>query len=429
MNILPSVRLLAVLGILLTAISGVRAEPKEPEPVPVPVPKGQPTTAQNVHLPSEGEIRLGRETAVEIEKHFKVIPDGPLAERLKRVSDQVVAAIRRPEIAQEYVKVYELPRKGDKARRLPFEYSFKVIDAGKMVNAFSLAGGPIYVTKALLEFTPSDDELAGVLAHECAHVAFHHVEQMARLQKKQAKNQIWALLATIIAGVAGGGGALQGAFPALAGAQLITTAMMTGYSRELEHEADRVGVMALTNTRFQPTGMLTFMQKLAREDKLRGNPDFGIYQSHPYPNQRVDALTEQIASLGYPVDRGALRRVNGSFVVEAVPVTKGGRELAEVRLNRERLFLVVNPDDHATPLARAQRIARDLEDLFADNLSDNQVRLNPERGLLLLKGIPVIRVFPEDGAEVGGQEEALDAAYKGVMRALLKERLDAPAAL
>lgn len=389
-----------------------------------PVPPGVPTTAENVHLPTEAEVKLGREGSAEVEKHYKVIISGPYHDRLQRVAREVMEAMSEPRIAAEYRRVYKLPRKDDKSRRVPFEYSFKVVDTTKEINAFALPGGPIYVTRGLMDYVGSDHELAGVLAHECAHVAFHHSEQMIRKANKSRGTQLWALLATIIAGAAGGGSALSAAGNIFLGSQYVMQAAMSGYSQDLESEADRIGVLALTDTSYNPLGMLTFMEKLARDDNRRGNPDFGIYQSHPYSNQRAAAIKKELLALGYRIDPGAVRQVNGSFRTEVEPLRKDGQEAAEVRLNGKLVFLVVAGEDNLTPRERANRIAARLSAMFSESLGFNDVRKSPDGTAVLLKGIPVIRVYPEDAAAAGGTEAAVDRAYKEIMRALIAEQLN-----
>jgi predicted Zn-dependent protease len=342
-------------------------------------------------------------------------------DRLKRVSAEVVAAIQRPDIAAEYRRVYKLPRKDDKSRRVPFEYIFKVVDAPKEVNAFSLAGGPIYVTTGLLNYTVSDHELAAVLAHECSHVAFHHVEQLVRKQKKVNAAQMWGLLATVIAGAAGGGAAAAAASNLLIGGQLVSIAMTSGYGRDLETEADRIGLLALRHTQYQPLAMMTFMQKLSRDHQLHGSPDAGIFQSHPFANERVNAIRKELIAQGKAVDLGAQREVSGAFRVEAVPMVSAGREQAELRLNGQRLYLVAAGENGQSPIARAQRMAKQLEQLFHESITFNDVRLSPDKRAVWMKGVAVIQVYPED-ASAGGEEVA-DKAYKRIMQAMWQEKL------
>lgn len=399
-------------------------ETKETRPPIPPVPPGVPTTPDNVHLPTEGEVKLGREGSAEVEKQYKVVKSGPSYERLQRVSREVVQAIQRPEIIDEYKRVYHLPKEHDSRRRVPFEFSFKLVDATNEVNAFSLAGGPVYVTQGLMNAVGSDDELAAVLAHECSHVAFHHVEQLVNEQRKASKKQIWGMLAAVLAGAVGGPGVASAASNILVAGQLVQIATMSGYGRKLETEADRVGALAMVDSKYSPVAMLTFMQKLARDDRLRGNPDYGIFQSHPYSNERVAALEKQLQTLGFATDAGTQRKVSGSFRILMAQAHTAGRDVTELRLNGNLLFAVAAPEGDLSPEERAKKIARQLEDLFAGNISFNDVAQSTDKSTVFVKSLPVIRVLPEDAAVAGSMAAASDQAYKQIIRALWKEKLE-----
>ncbi|MBM3457648.1 MAG: hypothetical protein FJX77_03825, partial [Armatimonadetes bacterium] len=353
-----------VLGALL-AVSVAHAQspsgpsarrPAVPELRLPPIPPGVPTTASNVHLPTEAEIKLGREGIAEVERVYKVASSGPYHERLQRVARDVVRASQSQGLVEEYLKIYNLPRWEDKSRRVPFEYRFQVLDTRKEVNAFSLPGGPIYVTKGLMDYATSDHELAAVLAHEVIHVCNHHAEHLIRKSRKLSAPQMWALLAAVLAGAAGGGAGAAAAGNILMASQSIAVATLNGYGQELETEADRMGVKLLTQTQYHPLGMYTFLQKLARDDRLRGNPDYGIYQSHPYTNQRVKTVREDVAALGYRIDSSIERQVSGSFRLDVAPHQHQGKEAAELRLNGALLFTAVAPEGDLTPGDRARKM-------------------------------------------------------------------------
>lgn len=408
----------------------------EREAAKAPIPPGVPTHDSNVHLPTEGEVKLGREGAKEVEKYFTVVTSGPHHERLQRIARDVVVAISDRNIIEDYKRVYNLPRKDDKSRRVPFEWSFRVVTTkpgppgspkrpSKDINAFSLAAGYIYVTKDLMDMA-SDHELASVLGHECAHVAYHHVEQLVKKQKKLSSAQLWGLLATVIAGAVGGGQALAAASNVMLGAQLVSIATLSGYGRDLEREADRAAVIAIAGTDYNPLGMLTFMQKLQRDDALRGYPDGGIFQSHPYTNERSAAIKKHVESLGYKVDSGSQRLISGTFRVSQEPQKVDGKPAVELRLNGNMLFTVIAGEGDLSPRERAHKIATQVEQLFAANLTYNDVRKGPDNTTVLLKGVPVIRVYPEDAAAMGSAEAVADRAYKEIIRALLKEQIDRP---
>lgn len=398
--------------------------PDKPDTRP-PIPPGVPTTPENVQEPTEGEVKAGRDAATQVEKHYKVLTSGPMNDRLQRIARVVVDAIERPEIAEEYKRVYRLTGRGDKSRRVPFEFNFKLVDTSKEINAFSLAGGPVYVTRGLMDYTASDDELASVLAHECAHVAFHHVQQLTKKEKKANAAQIWGLLATVLAGAAGGGQAAAAASNLLVTSQLVSIATLTGYGRELETEADRIGVMALRGTKYNPLGMMTFMQKLSRDERLRGNPDGGIFQSHPYSSERVAACKHELEQFGIATDSAAQRKVGGVFRVQVVPTRFNGKDATDIKLNDGLVFTVVAGEGTASAQERAERIAKQMETMFIENLTFNDVKQSADKSTVFFRGQPLIKVYPEDAAVMGGSAESVtERAYKEVIKALWREKLD-----
>lgn len=416
-----------LLGFLVMVLAAGPALAQRPSPQPgqaqkPPLPAGVPTTAENVHLPTEGEVRLGRETAEEVEKAYKIVDRGPYHDRLQRVAAHVVAAIGEGAIIAEYRRAYDLPRGNDRSRRVPFEYSFKVLDTAREINAFSLAGGPIYVTRGLLDYAVTDDELAAVLAHECAHVAFHHVEQLIKKQRKLSTRQIWGLLAAVVAGVAGGGQVGAAATNVALGSTLIGVATLTGYGRELEDEADRIGLLAMSRTPYHPVGMLTFMRKLARDESRRGHPDFGIYQSHPHAFERVGSVRRTIEGMGVTIDPALERKVGGVFRASMHPSADG--QTVELRLNGHPVFLMGDAAGEESVSERARRTVEALETLLLNGVTHSQVIQNPERSRLILRGVPILTVEPGD-ARAGELGRSTEALYREIIRLLWMEKLDA----
>src|SRR5712692_10452731 len=155
---------------------------------------------------TEDEVRLGRDYARRLESQYRLVQDAVALERLAHIGGIVAAASDRP--------------------ALP--YTFKIIDLD-VPNALSLPGGFIYVTKGLLSFVRSDHELAAVLGHEIGHVAHRHP-----LKKIGQSNDaaFWAFLVAVLS-----------RDPAVAvGVQLMSVGLMSGYSRELEKEADLISI-------------------------------------------------------------------------------------------------------------------------------------------------------------------------------------------
>src|SRR5438445_3030395 len=106
------------------------AAPGTPASTPLTAPaaaKPEPTTEANVHLPSVEEIKLGREGAVEVEKEYKLVQDPVQLARLKTIGDELLRAANDPELIREYREAYKVPKKGDKSKRVPFQFTFKIV--------------------------------------------------------------------------------------------------------------------------------------------------------------------------------------------------------------------------------------------------------------------------------------------------------------
>lgn len=166
------------------------------------------------------------------------------------------------------------------------EFSFFVID-NSAINAFALPGGFIGVHTGLLEATRNEDELAGVLAHEVAHVTQRHLARRIHATQRQSILSTAIMLGAILAGAVGGAGsdALQGA---VAISQGSAAQQQINFTRSNEYEADRVGISSLAAAGFDPQGMGSFFEVLSRgtitptEHRV---PEF--LRTHPVSSARI----------------------------------------------------------------------------------------------------------------------------------------------
>ena len=164
------------------------------------------------------------------------------------------------------------------------DFSFFVVD-NPVINAFALPGGFVGVHTGLLEATRNEDELAGVLAHEVAHVTQRHIARRLHANQRQSLLSTAIMLGAILAGAAGAGGdAMQGA---IAVAQGTAAQQQINFTRNNEYEADRVGIAALAAAGFDPQGMGSFFEVLSRgttphEYRL---PEF--LRTHPVSSARI----------------------------------------------------------------------------------------------------------------------------------------------
>ena len=212
----------------------------------------QPAEAGMISL--EDEIKMGRETAQQLEAKYGLSQDYYLNERVDRIGQRLAAVCGRNEIT----------------------YSFKVLNCNE-VNALACPGGFIYVFKGLMDYMPSDTELAGVLGHEVGHVAKKHTVH-------SIEKQLWTSLILLAATRGQGLGLVQAAQQAL----------FAGYSRTDERGADKEGVNNTIKAGFNPYAMLITEQKLDDLSKQGGGANYGLFSSHPEPEERVKRVLKQL---------------------------------------------------------------------------------------------------------------------------------------
>lgn len=209
----------------------------------------------------EKEIELGAEYARSARRSWRLLED-----------PEVVSYVDR--LAQNLVKHSDA--------KVPFVV--KVVDRGE-INAVALPGGYLFVDRGLILECANEAELAGVLAHEIAHVTARHATE--RLTKSRLLE-----LALIPATFFGGGWA-----------QLVSLGMMgvdltvLGITRKSEAEADQLGTQYLWNTGYDPNGMVTFFEKLQTREKGRPGRFASFWRTHPTVENRVAKVQREISVL------------------------------------------------------------------------------------------------------------------------------------
>ncbi len=207
------------------------------------------------------EIALGRRLAMEVEQQVKLVEDPIVTEYVNRVGQNVVL---------------------NSDAKVPF--TIKVIDSDE-INAFALPGGFFFVNKGLLLAADNEAELAGVMAHEIAHVAARHA------MENQGKGTLinYGALAGIIFGgpivstvLQSGGGILAG----LAGLK---------FTRGAEIEADNLGVQYLYASGYDPTAMSTMFEKLASQNQKKAGSLTKLFSTHPQSIDRRDTSLALVA--------------------------------------------------------------------------------------------------------------------------------------
>ncbi|MEX2242739.1 MAG: M48 family metalloprotease [Fimbriimonadaceae bacterium] len=237
----------------------------------------------------KNDVELGKSVAKQIEKELKFSENEEYKERVQRIGQEIAAIANTTRVKVTW---------GDK-RLSPYEYHFFVVK-GEDVNAFSVPGGYIYIYEGLVEFSESDDELAGVIAHEVAHASFRHI---ATMQKEQAKLD-WISLGAILAAIwspRDAGNILVPAGFAIQGVQ-------SGWSVDAEESADFGGLQYIMRSKYNPLGTLTFMERLAYRDVHKPRIDWGIFRTHPPSEERAKTLVGELRALNVPFNRSSVTK-------------------------------------------------------------------------------------------------------------------------
>jgi predicted Zn-dependent protease len=272
----------ALLAILLTAAATVttfalaEAPRSAPSSVSSELPDlGSPAQAGITHL---DQVQYDEMVAKEIRDQGGLIEDPEVTEYLNGIGAKLAA---------------QTP---DGARSFHF---FAVRDPS--INAFALMSGYIFVNYGLILATRSESELAGVMAHEIAHVAQHHIIREIHAQSQQALTSAAALLAAIILGAVGGGGGGQAIEGGMAAAQGLAAQQQINFTRDNEVEADRVGIGYLIAAGYNPSALADFFELTSRSEGLAMSYIPSMLINHPMFPDRIAEARERAAQLSSQV--------------------------------------------------------------------------------------------------------------------------------
>ncbi len=214
-------------------------------------------------LSKNEENRLGRAIMAQIRQSGELVEDPQVTEYINDVGHRIAAQANAD---------------GNHT------FSFFVVN-NPAINAFALPGGFIGVHSGLLEATRNEDELAGVLAHEVAHVTQRHIARAIHASQRQSILSTAIMLGAILAGAAGAGSdAMQGA---IAVAQGTAVQQQINFTRSNEYEADRVGVAALAAAGFDPQGMASFFEVISRSTTPHEYRTPEFLRTHPVSSARI----------------------------------------------------------------------------------------------------------------------------------------------
>jgi predicted Zn-dependent protease len=215
-------------------------------------------------LNERDEIKLGMQLHREVTRKFNLTDAG--LTRVDRLGQQCARASLRPSLV----------------------YKFHVIQ-GREINGFSLPGGHVYVTTALVRLA-NDDELGAVLCHEVGHIVARH--SLKTLKKSKEYDDIARQLGDLT-GVAGSIARDLG----VTLGQMVGAGMLTIHSRDEEREADYLGVREMPRAKFDPQGMVTMFQKLQRIEERESDLLGSLFSDHPDAAERIENTKYEISRM------------------------------------------------------------------------------------------------------------------------------------
>lgn len=217
-------------------------------------------------IDEKSEIDIGQQAAADLEHQYGVVNDSVQTPRIQRIGRVIAASSPRP--------------------NLP--WSFRILNSND-INALSLPGGPVYVTRGLINMGLSDAELAGVIGHEEAHIVERHSVKAIQ------RGMTYSLLSQLVLGRSSR--AVQ-----TAANLAIQYALELPHSRADEYQADDVGMRLAYNVGYNPQGMVAFLQRLQQVAGRSGMPAW--MSTHPLTSDRIvraQREATQLASTPRPV--------------------------------------------------------------------------------------------------------------------------------
>ncbi|MBK6584156.1 MAG: M48 family metalloprotease [Gammaproteobacteria bacterium] len=327
------------------------------------------------------EIEIGREMHKEILAKMPIYENAALTQYVARIGQQLAKNGDRPEL----------------------EYTFTVIDSGD-INAFATPGGFVYVNRGLLAYLDSEAELAAVVAHEIAHITERHASRQDWMSKASGVGS--AILGVLVA-VQTGSGAVGGVTQDAASSA--GTAMVRGYGRDMELEADRVGARIMHKTGYDPQAMIevlsvlkeqeSFMRARARKEGTQAVAYHGVFSTHPRNDER---LKEVVAAAG-ELDDGVVRDAHAEdfrAATEGMKFSEQARSAAVIDnryYNGKMGFTVAFPTDWKV-------VKRSSTVLAGPNRDNTILQMSVKRALPEMKPAE----FAASMLNLGGAREAED---------------------
>jgi hypothetical protein len=254
------------------------------------------------------DVELGRRAAAEIRRQLPMLNDERTEDFVERIGERLI-----DEIPGEF-------------RQPEFRYTFDVVNL-REINAFALPGGPMFVNRGMIQAARSEGEVAGVMAHELAHVVLRHGTVQAT---RGQKFQVGAMLGQVLGSILGG---RTGAIVAQ-GSEIGLGTWFLKYSREFEREADLFGAQLMARAGYDPRQMARMFETIERQSGGRA-PEW--MSSHPNPGNRVQAINREAEMLQVNRSAGSIGDLQEirAHLDRMTPAPSAG-QAANSRAGRER---------------------------------------------------------------------------------------------
>jgi hypothetical protein len=264
---------------------------------------------KNKYTPAQ-DVQIGQEASQEVRRELPMLKDERVDSYVDRIGARLVRAIPSQHQHSE------------------FRYSFEVVNQ-KEINAFALPGGPMFLHRGMMEAAKTEGEVAGVMAHEIAHVALRHGTAQAT---KAQGFQIGAVAGQILGAIVGG---TAGSIIAQ-GSQFGLGAYFLKYGREYEREADLLGAQIMARAGYDPRGMADMFRTIEQQSKGSGGPEW--LSSHPNPSNRYEAIMKEASMLR--VEGGAPSQAEFQGVqsrLRSLPPAYTAEQIARAKQQGQRL--------------------------------------------------------------------------------------------
>jgi Zn-dependent protease with chaperone function len=323
------------------------------------------TPDKNKYSPAD-DVRIGLEVAQQARRELPMLDDDTVDNYIENIGGRLTAAIP------------------SNLRHAQFRYTFDVVNM-KEINAFALPGGPMFVNRGMIEAARSEGEVAGVMAHEMAHVVLRHgTAQATKGEKFQIGSVVGQILGAIVGGTAGN--------VISAGSQIGLGTYFLKYGREYEREADLLGAQIMARAGYDPRRMADMFRTIERQGG-GGGPEW--LKSHPNPGNRQAAIEREAAMLqvrgsaenvnAFNSIKSRLDRMGPAFTAEQVArgqVNRGDRDRdrdTPRRTSRGRV-VVESPSSRYRTVAVGGMLQMSVPENWEQLQSGSTVVLAPEGG-------------------------------------------------